>query len=178
MSHSNADASRLLVDSLSLFNHTGEVTVLDLACGKGRNGLLLAAAGISVCFADRDQAALDHVAAALERGQLPGTCWLLDLEVPGVNPLAGKQFDAVLVFNYLHRPLMPAIKESINRGGLIFYETFTAAQAKLGRPTNPEFLLQPGELKSWFEDWELLHYSEGEQEDPRRAVASLVARRS
>jgi hypothetical protein len=101
----------------------------------------------------------------------------VDFEAADSDPLQGKCFNAVLVFNYLHRPLMPSIRQVINPGGLIFYETFTVNQRQFGRPSNPDFLLQPQELRSYFEDWEVMHYFEGEKQEPARAVASIIARR-
>jgi SAM-dependent methyltransferase len=174
MSHSNASASRLLVENLSLLKKIEyQGGVLDLACGNGRNGLLLASHKIPVIFADKETASLSQLAdVLLERG-LEGRCWEVDL--------TGKCFDAILVFNFLHRPLMPAIRQAIRPGGLIIYETFNTDQARLGKPTNPDYLLQPGELLNHFEDWEILHYFEGEMsvqnQENRCAKACLVARR-
>ncbi len=139
---------------------------------------MLAAEGFGVDFADRDPLALDSVAETLARTGYRGNCWQVDFELADTNPLAGKSYAAILVFNYLHRPLMPAINEATNTGGLIFYETFTEAQAQRGRPKNPAYLLRPGELKTYFAGWEVLHYFEGEKLDPARSVASLIARRN
>ena len=104
-------------------------------------------------------------------------CWLVDFESSDTNPLVDRRFDAVLVFNYLHRPLIQRIREATRLGGLVFYETFTVAQRNFGKPSNPDYLLQPGELKEYFEDWEVLHYFEGELVTPERAIANLIARR-
>ena len=183
MTHSNISAASLLLENLSLFNSpTRPWKILDLACGNGRNGLVLAGLGHAVTFADRDQEKLDQVAAAEQFDAARCQIWQVDLEVADSEPLAGKQFDAVLVFNYLHRPLFPALKATIKSGGLLLYETFTEAQRAFGRPSNPDFLLRPGELKSLCADWQIVHYFEGEQTEPKqsaptRAVASLIARR-
>jgi len=154
-----------------------ETGVLDLACGNGRNGRLLVERGIPVTFADRDEAALRGIAAATKGHEERVLLWQVDLEAPGNEPLRGMRFDAALVFNYLHRPLMPALREAVRPGGLLIYETFTTAQHAFGRPRNPDFLLRPGELLETFEDWEILHAFEGELPAPTRAVASLIARR-
>jgi len=82
-----------------------------------------------------------------------------------------------MVFNYLHRPLFPAIKEAIRPGGLIVYETFNLEQKKFGRPSNPDYLLQVGELCQAFEGWEIISEFEGEASDPERAISRLIARR-
>lgn len=178
MTHSNATVSQLVAENLSLLTALkAEYGVLDLACGSGRNGMHLISNNIAVTFADHNAAALAEVEAALPKGSSLGKTWLVDLETGQSDPLAGMQFDAILVFNYLHRPLMNAIGRAIKSGGLLFYETFTTAQREFGRPSNPDFLLRPGELREYFVDWELLQYFEGERDNPKRAVASLIARK-
>ena len=152
--------------------------VLDLACGSGRNALWLARHGGPVVAADINPAALEALQA-----DAPGclATWEIDLEAPDSAPLAGSRFGAVLVFRYLHRPLMPAIRDAVVPGGLLVYETFTEAQRRYGRPTNPDFLLRAGELTDIFADWELLHSFEGLIDSSVSgrpcAVAQLVARK-
>lgn len=113
-------------------------TVLDLACGSGRHVRWLAAQGFAVTGVDRDAAAAaplrelaEIVVADLERGP-----W----------PLAGRRFDAVVVANYLWRPLWPRLRDSLAEGGVLLYETFAHGHQLIGRPSRPDFLLQPGEL--------------------------------
>ncbi len=176
MTHSNATVSPLVAENLSLLTALpAEYGVLDLACGSGRNGLHLVRNNIAVTFADHNAAALAAIESSLPSGSGLVKTWLVDLEAGQSDPLAGKQFDAILVFNYLHRPLMNAIGRAIKSGGLVFYETFTTAQREFGRPSNPDFLLRPGELQEYFVDWEIVQYFEGERENPQRAVASLIA---
>lgn len=151
--------------------------VLDLACGSGRNGLFLARHKIPLVFADINPEALARIDGELTATGLAGECWQVDLEAPGGQALAGREFDVILVFNYLHRPLIPGIRRSLAAGGLLLYETFTAPQAAVGRPSNPDFLLQPGELRSWFRDWEIVVQFEGSDTSPPRHFASLVARK-
>ena len=155
----------------------GNCGVLDLACGRGRNGLFLVEHNLPVIFADIDPAALGKIGGELVDPDVTARLWEVDFEDPESRPLAGKKFDAIMVFNYLHRPLIGEIRNCLTSGGLLLYETFTTAQAAIGRPSNPEYLLQPGELRSWFEDWEILHYREGEDQEPRRYYANLVARK-
>lgn len=115
-------------------------SVLDLACGSGRHARHLAALGLNVEAVDRDAHALDVLAAT------PGirtTC--ADLEA-GPWPYADRQFDGVVVTNYLHRPLWPAIAAMLAPGGVLIYETFRIGNASYGKPSSPAFLLQPGEL--------------------------------
>lgn len=179
MSHLNASASALVSEHLSLFLDLEITTgVLDLACGNGRNGLAVLQHHLPVTFADNNDAALSEVEEVINQSGVAGSTWLVDLEEPGTEPLAKLSFDAILVFNYLHRPLFDGIKAALRPGGLIFYETFTVKQRQFGRPSNPDFLLEPGELKAVFEGWELLHEFEGEMSNPQRAVANLIARKT
>jgi hypothetical protein len=83
----------------------------------------------------------------------------------------------VLGFCYLHRPLFPLFKEAVIPGGLVVYETFTTGQRQFGRPNNPDFLLQPGELAALFDDWEIIFQFEGVAKDPDRCIAQVVARK-
>lgn len=152
--------------------------VLDLACGNGRAGLMLVRQGIPVIFADRSAIALAGIRKQLSENGLTARTWQVDLEQPGVNPFAGRVFNAVICFRYLHRPLFPYLLKAVEPDGLIIYETFTVVNRRFGRPNNPDFLLKPNELKSRFHDWELLHYYEGIQHNPDRAIAQIVARNS
>lgn len=113
--------------------------VLDLACGAGRHVRHFLARGHPVTAVDRDLSDLqdlDH--PGLERIEA-------DLE-SGPWPLPGRRYAAVIVTNYLHRPLFPALVDAVAPGGLLVYETFAQGQEHYGRPRNPDFLLRPGEL--------------------------------
>jgi hypothetical protein len=89
----------------------------------------------------------------------------------------GGPFDMICCFNFLHRPLMPAIAEAVRRGGLVVYETFVHPQGEMfGRPTREAHLLRAGELPGFFAAWELLVLREG-LTGPRRFAASLIARK-
>ena len=174
-------ASPLLSQHLHALREAAQLgPILDLACGGGRNGLYLQRQGLPVVFADIREAALREISLQLERSAEGGAeLWQVDLERPGDNPLAGKAFAAIVVFHYLHRPLLPAIREAVAPGGLVIYETFTVEQAHYGRPKNPDFLLQPGELQACFAGWEILQGFEGviEGDGRARAIANIVARR-
>jgi len=152
-------------------------SILDLACGQGRNGLFLANKGLSVTFADRSETSLEQVSSALSSIKSTSHTWLIDLEVPDPNPFEGYVFSAALVFRYLHRPLIPKLINAITPGGIIIYETFTLENRQFGRPNNPDFLLEAGELGDWFKGWETLHYFEGILPEPDRAVAQIVCRK-
>ena len=151
--------------------------VLDLACGTGRSGLTLANKNIPVLFADRSAKALDSIKRALLDKKLPGRTWQIDLEQPDINPLENLIFSAVVCFRYLHRPLFPYLMEAVEPGGLVIYETFTTNNRQFGRPNNPDFLLKPGELENLFQNWKTLHYYEGIQHAPDRAIAQIVTKK-
>jgi len=168
--------AQLLVDHQDLFrNCTGPV--LDLACGEGHNGILLALKGCDVVLADLSEESLEKARALAADLKAVVTYWQVDLEQEGMNPLQGKSYGGILVFRYLHRPLIPSIKEALVPGGLLLYETFTLDQAKFGKPRNPNFLLKPGELKEWFGGWQIIHYHEGIYSNPDRATAGIVCRK-
>jgi SAM-dependent methyltransferase len=114
--------------------------VLDLACGEGRHARFLAQLGYRVCAVDRDEQALSSLAG------VPGIeVKRADVE-RGPWPCAGQRFAGIVVANYLHRPLFPVLLESLETGGILLYETFARGNERYGRPSNPQFLLQPGEL--------------------------------
>lgn len=114
--------------------------VLDVAAGGGRHGRYFAARGHPVDAVDRDASALAGLAG------VPGVSALrADLE-SGPWPYAGRTFSGVVVVNYLHRPLFVHLLAALAPGGALIYETFAAGNEQYGRPANPDFLLQPGEL--------------------------------
>ena len=162
---STHDPAQWLVANLDLIPRGG--AVLDVACGSGRNAAFLASRGWRVHAVDRDAHALAALPAAV-------TTQALDLETAGVS-LGSQCYAAVLVFNYLHRPLMPALVEAVAPGGVLIYETFTTAQARHGRPRNPAFLLRDGELPSLVAPLRVVRAREGEFEE--KFIASVVAMR-
>ena len=151
--------------------------VLDLACGDGRNGIFLATRGLPVVCCDGSEAALERARMLAQEQGVTVKLWQADLEKEGENPLPEAFYGGILVFRYLHRPLIPHIRQALKEGGVLMYETFTVDQPRFGRPHNPDFLLKPGELRRWFEDWEILHYFEGIKDGPSRAIAQLVCRK-
>lgn len=167
----------LLLEFGSLLEDEGlQGPVLDLACGAGDNGLFLAGRNLPVVLADRSAEALAAARSSAEEQGLEPRFWEVDLEAGG-NPLQEDHYRAILVFRYLHRPLIPCIRKAIREQGILIYETFTIEQPKYGKPHNPDYLLQPGELAGWFRDWEVIHYFEGLLEDPQRAMAQIVCRK-
>jgi hypothetical protein len=83
-----------------------------------------------------------------------------DIEA-GAWPLAGRRFDAVVVTNYLWRPLLPTLADTLADGGVLIYETFAQGQQTIGRPSNPNFLLAPGELLSAFAGLRVVAFEDG-----------------
>lgn len=114
--------------------------VLDLACGSGRHSCFLAAAGYRVCAVDRDAQAIAALA-----GVAGVSMQVADLE-RAPWPLEGRRFAGIVVANYLYRPLLPRLLEALAEDGTLIYETFALGNERFGKPSNPDFLLRPGEL--------------------------------
>ena len=113
--------------------------ILDLACGSGRHSELMASMGHEVLAVDQDVAAIQ----ALNNPLITAQC--LDLE--GVEwPLAGSEFSAIVVTNYLYRPYLDELPQMLQKDGVLIYETFAQGNGDFGKPSNPNFLLNPGEL--------------------------------
>lgn len=112
--------------------------VLDIAAGKGRHTRFFAERGHPVTAVDRDVSGL----AAADTIEIIAA----DLEDGSPWPLAGRKFGAVVVTNYLHRPLFPVLLDSVGPGGVLLYETFMIGNERFGKPSRPEFLLNDGEL--------------------------------
>ena len=144
--------------------------VLDVACGSGRHLRWFAERGARVTGLDRD-------AAAVAASQGLGRVLVADLE-RGPWPLAGERFDAVVVTNYLWRPLMPSLLASLADGGVLIYETFALGNEAFGRPSNPDFLLRPGELLDVCRGLHVVAYEDGVEGAPLRRVQRIVAMNS
>jgi SAM-dependent methyltransferase len=114
--------------------------VLDVAAGGGRHARFFAARGHKVVAIDKDVSALGGH-SAIEAIQA-------DLEDGSPWPLAGRVFGGLVVTNYLHRPLFPALLDSLKPGGVLIYETFARGNEAYGKPDTPDFLLEPNELIS------------------------------
>jgi SAM-dependent methyltransferase len=142
---------------------------LDLACGSGRHVRWLAEQGLRVTAVDRDTAALSGLAGQAET-------LAADIEA-GPWPLGQRQFDLVLVNNYLWRPLWPRILGALAPGGLLVCETFAQGNETVGRPARPEFLLAPGELLEVCAGLRIVGYEDGFLEAPPRFVQRIAALR-
>lgn len=131
-------------------------TVLDVACGSGRHVRWLAAQGLRVSAVDRDAAAI----AGLRGLHGVAEALVADIEA-GPWPFAGQQFDAVVITNYLWRPLWPVLLGSLAPGGWLIHETFSVDQAAVGKPSNPQFLLRHGELLEVAAGLRVVAYEDG-----------------
>ena len=146
-------------------------TILDLACGGGRNGRHFLALGHAVTFLDKDIEAL----ADLEDNP-PAEIVCADLETGAPFPLQNRQFDGVVVTNYLWRDILSDICGAVAPGGLLIYETFGTGNEAYGRPRNPDFLLKPGELlETVGTAFDVLGYDHGLRRAPSTAVVQRIA---
>src|SRR4029453_17700970 len=164
--------SSWLIENVDLLPRGGRG--LDVVCGRGRNALWLGGAGFDVSAIDRNPDAIAFVRDTAAKLGLPIDAEVVDLETDP-PPAIPTKFDAIAIFNYLHRPLIPALRDALVPGGRIFYETFTIGQAERGHPRNPAFLLNDGELTRLMAPLTVLRLREGEFDG--RLVASIVAER-
>lgn len=143
--------------------------VLDIACGRGRHARFFARRGHPVEAVDRDPAKLAPLAG------IPGiSVTSADLE-NGPWPYEGQQFAGIVVANYLHRPLFPRLLAALAPGGVLIYETFVAGNERYGRPSNPAFLLNPGELLEVVRGrLRVIAYEDIEVSEPRPAAVQRI----
>ena len=144
--------------------------VLDLACGGGRHTRLLLDVGHRVTALDRDLSGIADLAAEPRLASVEA-----DLEDGSPWPLEGQRFAGVVVANYLHRPMFPALLRSLAPGGVLIYETFAHGNERFGRPRNPDHLLREGELIERVGGaLHLVAYEHGEITTPRAAVVQRL----
>lgn len=137
--------------------------VLDVACGPGRHSRVFIERRLPVVAVDR------------EAQTIPGARFIqADLEGGNPWPFAGQRFGGIVVTNYLHRPLFEPIADSLDEGGVLIYETFMIGNERFGRPSNPNFLLKPGELRKAFASLRELGFEEGEVATPKLAVMQRI----
>lgn len=145
--------------------------VLDMACGQGRHMKWFSEKGHTVVGIDRSPEA---ILAAVRFGE----AILADIENapwPLMKDDKARQFDAVVVTNYLWRPLFPVIAQSVAPGGILIYETFASGNETVGKPSRPDFLLQTAELLQTFASLRIIAFEEGFLENPPRFVQRIVA---
>jgi SAM-dependent methyltransferase len=138
--------------------------VLDVACGAGRHAVYFAERGFEVFAVDREDQALPGAIRFLRADLEDGSPW----------PFPGKRFAAIVVTNYLHRPLFPRLVESLEEGGVLVYETFMAGNERYGKPSNPHFLLRPGELLEAFGALTVVAFEQGVLERTKKAVVQRI----
>lgn len=144
-------------------------SVLDVACGRGRHMRWFKQQGHAVTGVDRD-------AEALALARTWGEAVQADIE-NGPWPFAGRQFGAVVVTNYLWRPLLPTLLDAVAPSGALLYETFAQGNETVGKPSRPDFLLRTGELLALCSDagWRVVAYEDGFLSQPERFVQRVAA---
>ena len=151
-------------------------TVLDVACGQGRHLRWFAQRNHPVVGVDRSQDAIGSIADLVSSGHAEAV--VADIENgpwPFINGVHQRTFDAVVVTNYLWRALLPTLVASVASGGVLIYETFTAGNETVGKPSRQDFLLQPGELLSACQGLRVVAYEDGFLQGPDRFVQRIAA---
>jgi SAM-dependent methyltransferase len=150
-------------------------TVLDVACGLGRHALHFSRLNHPVAAVDIAQAAIDTVADKLPPGAQLKVADIENGPWPFMHNGVPQQFGAVVVTNYLWRALLPTIVASVAPGGVLIYETFATGNATVGKPSRPDFLLQPGELLTACAGLRVVAYEDGFLSTPERFVQRIAA---
>ena len=147
-------------------------TVLEIACGGGRHTRWFLDRGYRAVAIDRDLSRVDDLRADPRVDLVEH-----DLEVGAPFPVGDRVFDAVIVTNYLWRPVLDDVTRAVAPGGWLLYETFAAGNERFGHPTNPDFLLQPGELLDLARAHALrvVAYEDLEVDQPRPAAIQHLA---
>ncbi len=138
--------------------------VLDVACGGGRHARLFMQRRLVVIAVDREAQALPEGITFVKADLEDGSPW----------PFEGRRFGGIVVTNYLHRPLFPLLAEALAPEGVLIYETFMAGNESYGKPSNPAFLLRPGELLEAFASLTLVAFEQGTVERPRPAAVQRI----
>ena len=144
--------------------------VLDVACGYGRHARWFYERNHPLALIDRSQVAIDSIALPAQGCEAV----VADIE-NGPWPFAGRQFDAVVVTNYLWRPLLRTLLASLAPGGVLIYETFAHGNETVGKPSRPDFLLRPGELLEVCKDLRIVAFEDGYQDAPPRYLQRIAA---
>jgi SAM-dependent methyltransferase len=150
-------------------------TVLDVACGLGRHALHFSQLNHPVALVDIAQTAIDTIARKLPPGAQFKVADIENGLWPFMQNGAPQQFGAVVVTNYLWRALLPTIVASVAPGGVLIYETFATGNASVGKPSRPDFLLQPGELLTACAGLRVVAYEDGFLSAPERFVQRIAA---
>lgn len=165
------NASRFLVENINLLP---KGRVLDIAMGEGRNSIYLASHGYKVEGIEISEEAIKIAEKTAWQSGVDISTHVVDLEKDAY--ISKDNYDVIICFNYLQRPLIPHIKAGLHKGGVIVYETFIIDQIRFGKPHNPDFLLKHNELLDMFRDFRCLRYHEGVFEN-QKAVAGIIAQK-
>lgn len=144
--------------------------ILDVACGRGRHARWFESRGYRVTAVDRDEDALadsgasERIVCDLEASADPHRAW----------PVHGRRYAGVIVTNYLHRPLFPLLIDALAESGVLIYETFAIGNARFGKPGNPDFLLEGGELLARCRELNVVAYEDGLVAHPRPASIQRI----
>ena len=141
--------------------------VLDLAAGGGRHSAFFADRGHPVLAVDRDVTGLSALGDHVEAREV-------DLETDAGWPLGDTRFAAVVVTNYLWRPILADVVGAVADDGVLLYETFSVGNERFGRPRNPDFLLRPGELLKAAKGLRAVAYECGEIAGERPRVVQRI----
>jgi len=161
------------------FDQLPKGLALDFIMGEGRNAIYLATRGFDVDGVDPDPQAVAQARIASRKLGVPIRAIVGNVE-DGTYIIPIEAYNVIIVFNYLHRPLFKDIRDGLMPGGVVVYQNYTVEQAQYDRLTDPDSLLEPGELKKQFSDWEILRYRElsgASRDGEMRAVAAIVARK-
>jgi SAM-dependent methyltransferase len=165
----SVDADPWVLENLGYIPDNGDI--LDLACGSGRNARHMLTLGHKAVCVDINIGGVHDL-------EKETNCEVLQADLENGNPWPLTQtFDAIIVINYLHRPLFPRLTFSLKKGGVLIYRTFMIGNEQYGRPSNPEYLLEQDELFTVFnQDLSILAFDQG-YEEPAAMVQKICARK-
>ena len=147
--------------------------VLDVACGYGRHARWFYERNHPVALVDRAQAAIDSISSVIPAEACEAV--VADIE-HGPWPFAGRRFAAVVVTNYLWRPLFPTLIASLQPGAVLIYETFTQGNETVGKPSRADFLLRTGELLAVCQALRVVAFEDGFQQAPDGSAPRFIQR--
>ena len=145
-------------------------TVADIACGKGRHTRLLLRRGFFVVAFDKDVSGLRDIPPTPNLRVVE-----VDLEADNECLKHPKEFSAIIVVNYLHRPLFDNLIHALKPGGILIYQTFMVGNERYGRPHNTDYLLKENELSTRLEaEFRIIEFDQGYIEYPKPAVIQKI----
>ena len=162
----------------SAVEHLRPGRALDLACGTGRHSIFLAERAWNVTAVDSSRIAIQILQQRATESGVAIDARIADLEL-GEFQIQPDAYDLVCVFCYLQRDLFPEIRAGVKPGGTVVSAIHLNDGKPEARPSNPAFLLEPGELREFFRDWEIEHYREAasEEEGHHHDTAFLIGRK-